>query len=284
MNYKKGAVNTLETTRISKHSKDIIQKYASGLFKDTTLEFFGIKTAKIKELINVELPVVEVAENSIDFIFLLEDETYLHFEFQTTYNKSDLIRFAGYDLRLFERDGHQINTVVIYTADVKEVPDGFSIGSLSYNPAKVMMYDYNGNAIYEELEAKIRQGQDLTDADILNLIFLPLMRNTIPKDELAVKSIELARSIADTTKQNACIAAAFAFANRYLDDNGLNKLLEVLRMTDLVTLLVEDAVSDKAIEIAKNLLAEDVHIKIIAKTTGLDLSTIQRLKSELSSN
>ena len=106
----------------------------------------------------------------------------------------------------------------------------------------------------------------------------------MPKDELAVKSIELARSIADTTKQNACIAAAFAFANRYLDDNGVNKLLEVLRMTDLVTLLVEDAVSDKAIEIAKNLLAEDVHIKIIAKTTGLDLSTIQRLKSELSSN
>ena len=45
MNYKKGAVNTLETTRISKHSKDIIQKYASGLFKDTTLELIigGVK-------------------------------------------------------------------------------------------------------------------------------------------------------------------------------------------------------------------------------------------------
>jgi len=118
------------------------------------------------------------------------------------------------------------------------------------------------------------------------------MRNTIPKDELAVKSIELARRVQDSTKQNACIAAAFAFANRYLDNNGVNKLLEVLRMTDLVTLLVEDAVKDaekvaesnKAIEIAKNLLAEDVHIKIIAKTTGLDLSIIQRLKSELSSN
>jgi len=270
-------VNTLDTTRISKHSKDIIQKYASGLFKDTTLEFFGLKTAKIKELINVELPVVEVGENSIDFVFLLEDETYLHFEFQTTYNKSDLIRFAGYDLRLFVRDGHQINTVVIYTADVKEVPDGFSIGSLSYNPAKVMMYDYNGNAIYKELEAKIQQEQDLTDADILNLIFLPLMRNTISKEELAVKSIELARRVQDVTKQNACIAAAFAFANRYLDKNGVNKLLEVLRMTDLVTMLLED----KAIEIAKNLLRKGSTVEFVTETTGLTADTIQRLQKEL---
>ena len=69
--------------KISKHKRDIIQKYTSGLFKDATLEFYGIKTAKIKELVNVELPVVEVSEESTDFIFLLADNTYLHFEFQT---------------------------------------------------------------------------------------------------------------------------------------------------------------------------------------------------------
>ena len=48
--------------QISKHAKDIIQKYTSGLFKNATLEFYGIKTAKIKELINGELPVVEIKQ------------------------------------------------------------------------------------------------------------------------------------------------------------------------------------------------------------------------------
>lgn len=62
--------------KISKKSKDIIQKYVSATFKNINLEFYGVKTAKIKELINVELPIVEIKDNSIDFVFLLEDNTY----------------------------------------------------------------------------------------------------------------------------------------------------------------------------------------------------------------
>lgn len=56
-----------------------MQKYASGLFRDATLEFYGIKTARIKELINVDLPAVEISAAAADFVFLLEDDTYLHF-------------------------------------------------------------------------------------------------------------------------------------------------------------------------------------------------------------
>ena len=271
--------------KISKHTNDIIQKYASGLFKDATLEFYGIKTAKIKELINIEFPIVETSESSADFVFLLEDNSYLHFEFQTGYNKNDLIRFAHYDLRLYERDRRNIKTVIIYTADVKEVPATLKIGSLVYNPDKIMMVEYDGDAIYKELDSKIKAASVLTDVDMLKLIFLPLMRNTIPKNELAVNSIKLAQSIPDTTKRNACIAAAFAFAYRYLEENNLNKLLEVLKMTDLVTMLVEDAVKDakkdEKIGIAKKLLTRGISIEAIAEDTGLDKSTIKKLQVEL---
>ena len=79
---------------------------------------------------------------------------------------------------------------------------------------------------------------------MLNLVLLPLMRHTIPRKELAVKSIELAQAIPDTAKRNACIAAAFAFASKYLDDDETNNLLEVLKMTDLATKLVIGAVGD----------------------------------------
>ncbi|MDR1689667.1 MAG: hypothetical protein LBS21_13815 [Clostridiales bacterium] len=73
-------------SKVSKQVKDLIQKYTSNLFKDATLEFYGIKTAKIKELINVELPEVTVKAYGMDIVFLLEDNAYLHFEFQSTYN------------------------------------------------------------------------------------------------------------------------------------------------------------------------------------------------------
>lgn len=268
-------------TKISKHAKDIIQKYTSGLFRDTTLEFYGVKTAKIKELINVELPVVEVAETRTDFIFLLEDNTYLHIEFQSSYNKSDLIRFAAYDMRLFKRDGRSIRTVVIYTADVKKVPVSLNIGSLVYDPDIIMMGSYDGNQIYNGLEKKIEKGIALTDVDMLNLIFLPLMGNDIPKYDLATRSIKLAQTIPDKGKRNTCIASVFAFANRYLDENGLSALLEVLRMTDLATMLIEDAVSDERIEIAKKAIREGLAMETIEKITGLTDDIILQLQDEV---
>ena len=78
-----------------------------------------------------------------------------------------------------------------------------------------------------ELEAKIKAGQELLDIDILNLVLLPLMKHTLPRRELAEKTIKLAQSIPDTTKRNACIAAAFAFGRAYLDEADAGKLLTV---------------------------------------------------------
>ena len=262
--------------KISKHKKDIIQKYTSGLFRDATLEFYGVKSAKIKELINVDLQVIEVADMSTDFVFLLEDNTYLHFEFQTTYNRNDLIRFANYDLLLYQRDKREIQTVVIYSSDVKTVAAELKVGSLVYAPDIVMMYDYDGNAIYAELEAKLKVGQELTDVDMLNLIFLPLMRNDIPKAELAEKSIELAKTIQDETKRNACIASTVAFMEKYLNAYEFNNILGVLKMTKIATLLIED----KVIEIAKKLLEQGLPLESISSATDLDIETLKSLQEQ----
>ena len=182
-----------------------------------------------------------------------------------------------YDLRLYVRDGRSITTVIIYSADVKKANTNLNIGSLLYSPDKIMMYDYNGNAIFEELENKIKSGHDINDIDMLNLILLPLMRNTIPKEDLAVKSIKLAQTIPDKTKRNTCIASVIAFANRYLSENKLNELLEVLKMTDLATMLIEE----REIEIAKKALRKGSSIDFVKDITGLSIDTIQELQEEL---
>jgi hypothetical protein len=267
-------------TKIPKHARDLMQKYASGLFRDATLEFYGIKTARIKELINVELPIMEMGGGSADFVFLLEDGTYLHFEFQTTYNKNDLIRFAGYDLRLYERDGRRIVTVIIYAADVKHAETELNVGSFVYRPDKIMMNQYDGDVIFTELASKINAGAEITDVDMLNLIFLPLMRNTFPRDELAVKSVTLARDIPDVTKRNACLTAAFALGNRYMDKDGIEKIKEALKMFDLYERLVNDAIIDEKTEIAKKMLNRGLSVDAVAEDTGLDESTVIKLKEE----
>lgn len=272
-------MNTINI-EISKHSKDIVQKYTSGLFKDAIVEFYGIKVAKIKELVNVELPDVKVSQSSSDFIFLLEDNSYLHFEFQTKYSKKDLIRFSNYCLRVYERDRRKIQTVIIYSSEVRKVADRLDIGALVYTPINIMMYKYDGNEIYRNLETKLRENQDLTDTDMLNLILLPLMKNDIPKYELTKKSVELAKTIEDKTKSDLCVASAIAFSSKYLSDDELKKIWEVFRMTDVIGALIKE----DRIEIAKKAIKKGLVLDDIADLTGLDIETIEELQEELEEN
>ena len=235
---------------------------------------------------NVELPIVKIADSSTDYIFLLEDDSYLHLEFQTTNKKEDLARFAAYDWRLYERDRRNIVTVIIYSSEIKEVDTCLEIGSATYNPRKIMMNHYNGNEIYEKLENKIKAREDLTDVDLMNLIFLPLMKHTLSKAELATKTIELAQTISDEAKRDICIASAVAFASKYLDDSEKRKLLEVLKMADLIDMIVADGIEkgkiEGKIETAKNALLKGSTVEFIADITGLDIFKIKQLQEELS--
>jgi len=180
----------------------------------------------------------------MDFVFLLEDDSYLHFEFQTALNKRDMIRFAHYDLRLFERDGRSVRTVVIYSSDVKKPPDALRIGSLTYEPDAIMMGDYDGKSTYAALEKKIRSGGKLADVDIMSLCLLPLMRNDMPRGDLAVGSIRLAMSIADRAKRDACVASAYALAERYLSDSETSKIEELLGMSNILVKYLAEKIEE----------------------------------------
>jgi hypothetical protein len=259
----------------------LIQKYANGLFKDNSLALYGIKTAKIKEIVNVELPVVEVSDSLMDFVFLLEDDTYLHIEFQSSYNKNDLLRFAKYDIRLYERDGRQVITVIIYTADVKHVNDMVNIGSLIYQPQRVMMGDYDGNAVYAELIKKFESNNDITDEDMLKLIFLPLMKHSIDIGELAAQSVKIAKLIPDTMKRNACVAAAYVLGSKFLNEEGLKKLKEAIKMIDIISELITEGEEKRAAVIAKKMLARGISIDAVAEDTGLEESVVKVLQTEL---
>ena len=143
------------------------------------------------------------------------------------------------------------------------------------------MGSYNGDTVYVELKQKIKAKEDLTDTDLMNLIFLPLMKHTIPKNELAAKSIKLAQTIDDRTKRDVCIASIVAFASKYLNDFEKKKLLEVIKMTDLATMLMEEGKIEKSIEIAKNALLRGLNVDDIMAITGLDKLKVKQLQEEI---
>jgi len=138
------------------------------------------------------------------------------------------------------------------------------------------MHKYDGNAIYTELEAKLKAKRELTDADILNLIFLPLMKSEAPKYDLAVQSIKLANTIPNRQKRNACIASAFAFTEKYLSEAEIKKILGVLKMTKAIDILIED----QMIELAKKAIKENLSLDLIVKLTNLDEEIIMELQKQ----
>jgi len=269
----------------TKQWKDVIQKYISALYKDSILEFYGIETARVKELISANLPIVDVRNAETDQILLLENDTYLHLGFETGLHEKVLVRHLEYDVRLYARDGREIKTVIVYTSDVKVAPPSLKIGpNLTYNPDSVLLAKYDGDAVIVEIEQKLLNKERFTDQDIIKLTFLPLMKTTMPQVEMAYKTVTLAKSIKDKEKRDACMATAVAYASRVLSRVDIKTLLEAIRMVDydLGEVVAEVFGEDTKINIAKRMLRRGTAIEVIAEDTELDIATVSRLQEALS--
>ena len=74
------------------------------MFKDDFIPFTGIDLPKVKDVIQTNVPTIEVKDRGMDINFLLEDQTIAHIEFESdALTEKDLIRFAIYDLALYEQ-------------------------------------------------------------------------------------------------------------------------------------------------------------------------------------
>ena len=285
-------------TQITRNVYDFVQKNVVNLFKDEALEFYGLKIPKIKESLNIELYDISVAEKRPDLVFLLEDDSLLHIEFQTTYRYDDLLRFWLYDLLLHKQHRRKITAIIIYSADVKRAKTTLNLGSLIYSPHLIMLHNYCGEKMFQELEKKLLNYEKLNSQDILNLLFLPLMQHDIIKEELAIKSMELAQIIEDPIKRELCITSIYAFASKHLDEKQLKRLSEVFKMTDNLVKFLEEALEEKLEEaleekleealeekleeekvgVAKKMLMENMSTEVISKITGLDELTVNQLR------
>ncbi|HEY5561123.1 MAG TPA: hypothetical protein VIK72_05070 [Clostridiaceae bacterium] len=266
---------------ISYQNNDIILKYMSAAFKDVALDFYGLHTAKIKAVIPTDLPVLEVSEESMDFVFLLEDESFLHLEFQTTNRNDNLTRFLLYDARLYKKDKRKINTAVIYSGDIEQAISNIEIGSISYQVSNVYMKAFNGDDIFLDLQNKITGKEILNDADKLNLIFLPLMKSKVGKNEMAINAVELAAKISNDNEKMLYIGAIVGISDKFIDKEYVYKLKERLKMTRVGIELrkegFEEGIKEGKLEDASKMVKKGFIIDDIIEITGLKKEDIEKL-------
>ncbi|NFT07585.1 hypothetical protein FDF26_11010 [Clostridium botulinum] len=132
------------------------------------------------------------------YTFLMEDDTYIHIEFQTTdKKKDDLRRFRAYESLLSFQTGKDVVTYVVYSNGIQNTETVLETGINEYNVKAISMIDKDGDVVIQEIEEKIYDNIKVTKQDLIALTFTTIMSGKLTKLEKIIKSIRLVKKIDD---------------------------------------------------------------------------------------
>ena len=227
--------------------EDLIMKKAMDVFAEEGLKFFGINQ-KVKDSSSTEIVVLEALNLHMDYTFLMEDDSYIHFEFQTTNKgKKDLRRFRAYEALLSLQKEKDVTTYVVYSNNIKKAISTLETGISKFNVKSIFMSEKNGDLIFEELEKKINNKEKLTKQELISLAFTPIMGGKLTKAEKIIKSIRIVKS-SDSEYKYDIESMLYAFADKFLKGKDLQKVKEEISMTELGRMLIEDGRTEGRIE------------------------------------
>jgi hypothetical protein len=260
-------------------------KKAMDVFAEEGLKFFGIDK-KVKDSSSTEIVVLEAKNLHMDYTFLMEDNTYIHIEFQSTNKgKDDLRRFRAYESLLSFQTKKDVVTYVVYSNGIQNAMDTLKTGINEYNTKVISMYDKDGDIIFDKVEEKLRDKEEITKQDLVALTFAPIMGGKLTKLDKILKSIRLVKKI-DNEDRYDMESMLYAFADKFLDGKDLEKVKEEISMTKLGEMLVEDGIKKgeekKAIETAKIAIRKGLPDELISELTGLTESQISIIRQSIS--
>lgn len=257
--------------------EDLIMKRAMDIFAEDGLKFFGINK-KVKELGPTELVVLETKNMYMDYTFFMEDDTYIHFEFQTANkNISDLRRFRAYEALLSHQTGKDVVTYVIYSSNIINANDTLETGINKFKVNTISMVSKNGDEVFECISNKINKGISLSKGDIISLSFSPIMGGSVSKLDRILNTIKILKDI-DITYRHDVESIMYAFANKFLSGKDLERVKEELKVTELGKSLIDEGKKEKAIEIAKKAILKGMDNETIQDLTDLSIEDIELIR------
>ena len=257
--------------------EDIVMKAVMELFKGDAVKFFGIDK-RIISATRTELSQIQVQKNIDDWVLYADDDTLLHLEFQSDYDKADLVRFMVSDAMLYFKERKPVRTIVVYSAEIKDTITALDAGAIQYGIEAFYMSTLDGDKTYLDIQTKIDAGEPLVKQDLMSIVFLPLMKNSVDKNTRLVQAIMLSKALPVNYEQAQIQAMLSLLAEKFVKDPAVLKRIKELMSVGVIFDMVRE---DKAIEIAKNMLRDGVGISVISKYTGLPESIVRDLKSEL---
>lgn len=222
----------------TKH-EDAIMKMGFDYFRDTILKSLGIDY----EFVNLgptELIELTIHSLYMDFTFLTKEGFYIHIEFQTTdKGENDLRRFLAYDAVYSHKTGKNVITYVIYSGGIKSVKTELNMGLFTYRIQPIYLKDRNADEVFEKIRQKQEDGTELTEEDYASLSLTPLMAGNMKIKEKIKEAVILSKKKRGLTAEKT-MAMLYTLADKFLDSKDLDEIKEVISMTRLGQMLLDE--------------------------------------------
>ena len=223
-------------------AEDLALKSAAAYFGDELIHWLGIRERALRSA-PTEMVELETRHMYEDFLYEMENGMYYHFEFESdSISKDDLKRFREYEASTSRIYNAPVVTYVICSSGVKKLRDSITEGINTYRVHLIRLKDENADEQLEYLSKNPKE--TLTREDIIPLLFAPLMSGRSKQKERILQCLEILKkaeaifSKSDIRKMEAIL---YIFAVKFMDDNELKSIKEVIAMTKLGQMIWNDA-------------------------------------------
>ncbi len=256
---------------ITYQSKDVLSKILAENFKEKSLSVYGIDVPKIKDVLPTNLPAVQANEMRLDNLFLLMDDSVALIDYESDVKWTNNLKYLNYIARVLERYKKRempksFRMIVIYTADVERAPDEFSVGCLTLKLEHAFLSKIDSTEVVRQITARLERGEALSDEELMKLIILPLTYKGKERKEQAVKeAVELAKRIEDGGEKSFVLSGILVFADKIINAKTAEYIKEVLKMTQVAQLLMEEGRKEGREEGRKSGISDGEQYKLISQ-------------------
>ena len=274
-------------------------EYLEMLEKEHNENYKPLPCKKIKSLHSGELLTDRYRSLLMDFVYLMEDDSYLHFEhFSKNLTHRDIDRTLNYDVELHMENDAVVDSVIISTGDPNKSKTSVDYSNFNnYTPAKTLfLKNYDGNKRLKNVKNNIKSNNKLTGFDILDMILIPFFDTTKNPEEVVIEICKLANEIHNLTEEqeDRLFWGLWLTTEIFIPDektlekvrtmtllNG-SSINEILRKKEYK--LKEEGIKkgehNKQTKIANNMIERGFPINQIAEITELNVNSIHQLTLE----
>ena len=224
-------------------TEDGVLKFAAEFFGNEILPYLGIRE-KPEGVAPTEMVHLELKKMYQDFNFVMPEKRWYHFEFESDdITLDDLKRFREYEAVTSRRFGVAVTTFVLCSGKKENQMSKFTEGINTYRVKVIRLKKKRADDVFKKLDAKGKSR--VRKRDLVPMLLTPLMSGEMSEKERILQGFQwLEAKYPDVTKEETVKmqAVLYSLASKVLDNDELKKVKEVVGMTLLGQMLMEDGI------------------------------------------